>query len=147
MTEPRTPEGLYRNLIEKHREGKISFKNMISFNLEEYVGLKPKDPQSYRYYMNKNLFNHVDISIENTHVPNGILIDMEKACNDYEKLMAEVGKIDLQILGIGANGHIGFNKPGTRFNSRTHVVNLTESTIEANARFFNSNDEVPTIPF
>ncbi|RHW34009.1 glucosamine-6-phosphate deaminase [Lysinibacillus yapensis] len=139
-----TPEGLYSNLVESFKQGKASFKNVISFNLDEYVGLKAEDPQSYRHYMNEKLFSHVDILDENAHVPNGASINIEQECKDYEKLIEDSGKIDVQILGLGLNGHIGFNEPGTPFSSRTHIVDLNESTREANSRFFHSIEEVPT---
>jgi glucosamine-6-phosphate deaminase len=139
-----TPEGLYQCLIQKNKEDRISFKNAITFNLDEYVGLKADDPNSYRFYMDDKLFNHIDIEKGNTHVPNGAAADVEKECAAYEKLIQSNGSIDLQILGIGLNGHIGFNEPGTSFTSRTHIVELDESTRNANARFFDSLDDVPT---
>lgn len=138
-----TPEGLYANLIKSYQEGKVSFKNVTTFNLDEYVGLQADDPQSYRYYMNDKLFSHIDILTENAHVPNGDAADIEQECKDYEQLIADAGKVDVQILGLGLNGHIGFNEPGTPFSSRTHIVDLKESTRQANARFFDSIDEVP----
>lgn len=139
-----TPEGLYRHINEKYEQGKISFKDVKSFNLDEYVGLDKSDPASYYYFMETKLFNDVDISKDQVRVPNGIAQDLEKECNDYETAIKEAGGIDVQLLGIGINGHIGFNEPGTSFSSKTHVVDLEESTIQANARFFDSIDEVPT---
>lgn len=136
-----TPEGLYKHLIEKKEE--ISFKNATTFNLDEYVGLGKNDPNSYHFYMNDKLFNHIDIKKENTHLPNGTAKDLKQECRDYEDAIREVGFVDVQILGIGLNGHIGFNEPGTPFTSRTHVVNLDESTRNANVRFFQSIEEVP----
>ncbi|MBM7600527.1 glucosamine-6-phosphate deaminase [Virgibacillus halotolerans] len=139
-----TPEGLYECLIEEYKQKRASFKNATTFNLDEYVGLDKNDPNSYNHFMNEKLFNHVDISNEQTHLPNGAAEDLEKECSDYEALIREAGYIDLQILGIGTNGHIGFNEPGTSFSSRTQVIDLDESTRNVNARFFNSLDEVPT---
>lgn len=139
-----TPVGLYEKLIEKYKQGEISFKNTISFNLDEYVGLSTTDSNSYRFFMDEKLFNHIDILKENTYVPNGKANDLEKECSEYEAKMKEKDHIDLQLLGLGVNGHIGFNEPGTSFSSRTHVVDLDDSTRQANARFFDSMDEVPT---
>lgn len=139
-----TPEGLYQHLIETYKQGNVSFENITTFNLDEYVGLEQNDPQSYYYFMNEKLFRHVDISMERVHIPNGSAADLEKECLEYEQAIEAAGGIDFQVLGIGGNGHIGFNEPGTSFSSKTHVVELEESTIQANARFFNSIDEVPT---
>lgn len=136
-----TPLGLYAELAKLNKDGKLSFKNATTFNLDEYAGLEPTHDQSYRYFMNENLFNNIDIPIENTHVPSGI--DTAKA-GEYDDAIAEAGGIDLQLLGIGNNGHIGFNEPGTPFSSITHVVDLTESTRIANSRFFETMDDVPT---
>lgn len=139
-----TPEGLYKILVEKYKQGEIDFSNTVTFNLDEYIGLPDDDPQSYHYFMNENLFKHINIPTENTHVPSGMAEDVQQECRDYESLIQSTGKIDLQILGIGKNGHIGFNEPGTAFDSRTHIVDLDETTIQANARFFDSIDDVPT---
>ena len=136
-----TPLGLYAQLAKLNHEGKLSFKNATTFNLDEYAGLDGAHDQSYRYFMNKNLFSHIDIPIENTHVPSGT--DTAHA-GDYDKAIEAAGGIDLQLLGIGHDGHIGFNEPGTPFGSITHVVDLTPMTRQANARFFSSIDEVPT---
>ena len=136
-----TPLGLYAQLAKLNKEGKLSFKKATTFNLDEYAGLDGTHDQSYRYFMNKNLFYNIDIPIENTHVPNGV--DVEHA-GDYDKAIEAAGGVDLQLLGIGHDGHIGFNEPGTSFSSITHVVDLTPMTREANARFFKSIDEVPT---
>lgn len=136
-----TPEGLYKQLIAKNE--KISFKNVTTFNLDEYVGLNKGDPNSYHFYMNDKLFNHIDIVKDNTHLPNGDAEVLEQECRDYESAIREAGFMDVQILGIGGNGHIGFNEPGTPFTSRTHVVDLNESTRQANARLFNSLEDVP----
>lgn len=138
-----TPEGMYANLVKKYKAGEISFANVVTFNLDEYAGLSKDDPMSYQYFMYQNLFKDVDIKSENIHIPNGLAEDLEKECEQYEVLIQQEGKIDVQILGLGLNGHIGFNEPGTSFDSRTHVVELEESTRIANSRFFNSLDEVP----
>ncbi|PFP42213.1 glucosamine-6-phosphate deaminase [Priestia megaterium] len=139
-----TPKGLYARLIQDHKEHGTSYKHVTSFNLDEYVGMKPQDPNSYHYYMADALFNHIDIDVSNTHVPNGLADTPEEECRRYDEMIQNHGGIDLQILGIGQNGHIGFNEPGTSFNSPTHIVTLEESTRKANARYFNSLDEVPT---
>ena len=139
-----TPEGFYNRLIEDHKENHTSYKQVKSFNLDEYIGLSSTNPNSYHYYMAETLFNHIDIDPENTSVPNGTAEDIQEECKHYEETINQLGGIDLQILGIGQNGHIGFNEPGTSFASETHVVALEESTIEANARYFDSIDEVPT---
>lgn len=139
-----TPEGLYAQLIKENEAGNVSFEKVKTFNLDEYVGLDPNNPNSYMFYMKDKLFNHVNIAAENVHLPNGLAADLQKECEDYEKKLKEEGPVDIQILGIGTNGHIGFNEPGTSFNSRTQVVELTESTRNDNARFFDSIEEVPT---
>ena len=139
-----TPIGLYQHLIDSNKKGAVSFKNVITYNLDEYVNLSQEDPNSYRYFMNDKLFDHVDIDKKNTHVPNGEASDLDQECVDYENRIREAGGIDLQILGIGGNGHIGFNEPGTPFDSRTQVIKLDEQTREANSRFFDSMDDVPT---
>jgi len=136
-----TPLGLYGELARLNREGKISFKDVTTFNLDEYAGLDGTHDQSYRYFMNKNLFEHIDVDIARTHVPSGTNVE---AAADYDMAIKDAGGIDLQILGIGVDGHIAFNEPGTPFGSITHVVDLTENTREVNARFFRSIDEVPT---
>lgn len=139
-----TPVGTYENLIEDHRKNGTSYQNVMTFNLDEYIGLSGEDSNSYRYFMNEKLFDHIDIRKTNTNIPQGDAKDMQMECLEYEKLIEEHGGVDLQILGIGGNGHIGFNEPGTSFDSKTHIVDLDSSTREANARFFNSLDEVPT---
>ncbi|WP_404454330.1 glucosamine-6-phosphate deaminase [Virgibacillus necropolis] len=139
-----TPEGLYKKLIEEYRSGEVSFKDTTTFNLDEYIGLSMDHPNSYHHYMKDHLFQHIDIDMEKAHVPNGDVTDVQSECKDYEKIIHENGNIDIQILGIGTNGHIGFNEPGTPFTSRTHIVNLAESTRQANARFFGSIEDVPT---
>ncbi|HLR74565.1 MAG TPA: glucosamine-6-phosphate deaminase [Virgibacillus sp.] len=139
-----TPKGLYKCLVNKYREGKISFKDATFFNLDEYIGLDQDHPSSYTYYMKEKLYNHIDVVPHNIHLPNGKAKDLKKECLDYEQLIHDVQQIDLQILGIGINGHIGFNEPGTPFDSRTDVVQLTDSTIQVNSRFFDSIEEVPS---
>ena len=136
-----TPLGLYAELVRLNKAGEIDYKNVTTFNLDEYAGLDGTHDQSYRYFMNTNLFNHVNIDLAKTHVPSGLDI---AAAADYDKQIEAAGGIDLQLLGIGNNGHIGFNEPNTPFGSRTHLVDLTESTREANKRFFASIDDVPT---
>ena len=138
-----TPLGLYGVLSNMCKAGEISFAKAHSFNLDEYIGLDGNHDQSYRYFMNENLFRNIDINISETHVPDGISSNQQNAA-DYDKLIEEAGGIDLQLLGIGVNGHIGFNEPGTPFGSLTHIVELTDSTRQANKRFFQSIDEVPT---
>jgi glucosamine-6-phosphate deaminase len=139
-----TPIGTYKKLIEYNKEKMVDFSKVTSFNLDEYLGLPGDHPQSYRFFMNNNLFNHINIDINNTFVPNGIASDIQKECENYDQMILDAGGIDLQVLGIGNNGHIGFNEPSEVLNMGTHVTNLTENTIQANARFFNSIDEVPT---
>lgn len=139
-----TPIGTYTKLIEDHQKNQTSYTNTSTFNLDEYVGLSGEHPNSYRHYMNEKFFNHLNIKKTNTHIPRGDARDMLQECLDYEKKIAECGGIDLQILGIGSNGHIGFNEPGTSFNSNTHLVRLAPSTREANARYFESPEKVPT---
>jgi len=138
-----TPEGLYQKLIEKYSEGKVSFKDVTTFNLDEYVGLKREDVNSYYRYMKEKLFNHIDIEMERVHLPNGTADDLIAECKNYDQKIQEAGRIDLQILGMGINGHIGFNEPGTPFSSRTHIVDLAASTREANSRFFPTLEDVP----
>ncbi len=138
-----SPEGIYAQLIEWYKKGDIDFSNVTSVNLDEYVGLDGTHDQSYRYFMNDKLFDHVNIKKENTHVPNGCAADLEKEGADYDKMIADIGGIDLQLLGIGFDGHIGFNEPDKCFEKGTHVVTLHDSTIKANSRFFASEDEVP----
>lgn len=139
-----TPVGLYQYMIESYKSGSVRFKDVNTFNLDEYVGLHPSHPNSYHYFMRTELFDHVDIPHSHMHIQDGEAEDMETECVRYEELIAQTGGIDLQILGIGMNGHIGFNEPKTPFTSKTHVVQLTESTRLANQRFFDSLDAVPT---
>ena len=139
-----TPVGAYKQLVEWYNKGDLDFANVTSVNLDEYKGLSPENDQSYRYFMNTNLFNHVNINKERTFVPNGLEPDSEKACAAYNEIIRSVGGIDLQLLGLGNNGHIGFNEPGAAFEKETHCVDLTESTIQANKRFFEKVEDVPT---
>lgn len=138
-----SPVGTYRQLVEWYEKGDLDFSNVTSINLDEYKGLAPDNEQSYRYFMNTNLFNHVNIDKKRTFVPDGLEKDSATACDNYNKIIANCGGIDLQLLGLGHNGHIGFNEPGEAFEKETHCVDLTESTIEANKRFFESEDKVP----
>lgn len=138
-----TPEGAYRYLVDWYKQGLLSFKDVRSVNLDEYVGLAPDHDQSYRYFMQSNLFGHVDIDPANTRVPDGLTRDAKAFCDEYDAFIRAQGYVDLQLLGIGRNGHIGFNEPGGCFVKETHVVDLAESTIDANARFFASRDDVP----
>ena len=138
-----TPIGMYQQLIDWYNKGDLDFSQVKSVNLDEYVGLAPTHDQSYRYFMQHNLFDHVNIDPANTNVPNGLASDPEAECQRYNEVIRSMGGIDVQVLGMGHNGHIGFNEPGEAFELETHVVDLTERTIEANARFFASKDEVP----
>lgn len=138
-----TPVGTYKQLIQWYQEGILDFSDITSVNLDEYRGLSPESDQSYRYFMNHNLFDHVNIKKECTYVPDGLEADSETACKKYDEIIEQVGGIDLQILGLGHNGHIGFNEPGEFFEKTTHCVDLTESTIEANKRFFEKEEDVP----
>ncbi len=138
-----TPKPLYKTLIERYQKGEVSFKETTTFNLDEYVGLSAEDSFSYRYYMEKHLFEYVDIKKENVYIPDGLANDLQAECQRFEQAIQKVGPIHLQILGVGLNGHIGFNEPGTSFHSRTHVAELEESTRRVNSRFFNSLEEVP----
>lgn len=138
-----TPIGMYKNLIKMYEEGLIDFSKTTTFNLDEYYQLPINNDQSYHYFMDENLFNHININRENIHIPNGMADDIDAECVLYDKMIDDNG-IDIQVLGIGNNAHIGFNEPTINFNKGTHMVTLDESTREANARFFNSIDEVPT---
>lgn len=138
-----TPVPLYEKLIEDHKTNKTSWKEVKTFNLDEYIGLPEGHEQSYRTFMNNVLFDHIDINKDNTHIPNGNAKDLAKEAFNYDKLL-EKNQIDIQLLGIGTNAHIGFNEPGSKFDSNTIVVDLAEETREANVRFFDSMDEVPT---
>ena len=138
-----TPEGLYADLVRRYNEEGLDFSRVATFNLDEYRGLDPEHEQSYRYFMQKHLFDHVNVRPENTHVPNGANPDAKAACEAYEAAIALSGGVDLQLLGLGHNGHIGFNEPADEFTKETNCVDLTESTIQANSRLFDSIDEVP----
>ena len=138
-----TPVGAYKQLAVWNQQGDLSFKEVQSVNLDEYKGLAPSHDQSYRYFMQTNLFDHIDIDIAKTHVPDGLAADADTECARYDELVRSLGYADLQLLGLGRNGHIGFNEPCDRFVKETHVVDLTQSTIDANARFFASADDVP----
>ena len=138
-----TPIGTYRQLAEWYRKDDIDFSAVTTFNLDEYVGLSPEDPQSYHYFMRVNLFSHVNLRPDCCHVPDGCAPDLAQACRDYDAAIAAHGGIDLQLLGIGGNGHIAFNEPGEAFEKNTHIVQLKESTIQGNKRFFESEDQVP----
>lgn len=138
-----SPIGMYKELIRMNKEGQVDFSQITTVNLDEYVGLSGEHNQSYRYFMNENLFNHININKENTFVPNGLAEDIEKECIDYDQKIAELGGTDAQLLGIGNNGHIAFNEPDNFLVAGTHLTGLTQNTIEANARFFDSIDEVP----
>ena len=138
-----SPVGTYRQLIEWYNKGDIDFSETTTVNLDEYVGLGENDEQSYRYFMQKNLFDHINIKRENTFVPDGLADDLNEECNAYDARIRRLGGIDLQLLGIGFDGHIGFNEPSDVFDKNTHVVDLHESTIKANSRFFASENDVP----
>lgn len=139
-----TPEGLYQNLIDAYKNNDVSFKDVVSFNLDEYIGLAADDPNSYQYFMKEKLFDKIDINPNQTHLPNGKAADIEQECQNYEALIKKTGQVDVQILGLGVNGHIAFNEPGTSFSSRTQRTDLVEETIEANSRFFENKADVPT---
>ena len=138
-----TPIGTYKNLVAAYNAGDLDFSQIKSANLDEYRGLTKDNDQSYYYFMNDNFFDHINIDKANTNVPNGMEPDAEKECARYEELIASLGGVDLQLLGLGHNGHIGFNEPAPQFDKITHCVDLQESTIEANKRFFASIDDVP----
>lgn len=151
MTKPNTVLGLptgstpvrtYRELIRMNKNGVVDFSKVTTFNLDEYVGLNGDHPQSYRYFMNDNLFDHINIDKANTHVPSGIG-DVQQNALDYEAAIAKAGGVDLQFMGIGRNGHIGFNEPADAYPDCTSIIELTESTIDANKRFFDSANDVP----
>ncbi|MFP4028339.1 MAG: glucosamine-6-phosphate deaminase [Candidatus Brocadiia bacterium] len=138
-----TPIGLYDRLIAANQNDKIDFSEVTTFNLDEYVDLPPDHEQSYRYFMDEHLFNDINIPEENTYVPDGLAEDLGQYCLQYENMIQEAGGVDLQVLGIGRDGHLGFNEPGSSLASRTQVVALAPETIEDNSRFFESEDEVP----
>lgn len=138
-----TPIGTYDQLVEWYNKGDLDFSEVTTVNLDEYKGLPRTNDQSYYYFMHQHLFDRVNIDPERTNVPNGMEPDAEKECGRYEELIRSLGGVDLQLLGLGHNGHIGFNEPGEAFEKETHCVDMTESTIEANKRFFASADDVP----
>jgi len=138
-----TPIGTYQELIRMNKEEGLDFSRVVSFNLDEYYGLTPDNPQSYHYFMFENLFNKINIKKENIHIPDGKASDIENYCREYDRKIESFGGLDLQLLGIGVNGHIGFNEPADKLVSGTHLTDLTEDTIKANSRFFDSPDQVP----
>lgn len=138
-----TPVGIYEKLVQTYQRGLVSFKNVTTFNLDEYVGISPDHHQSYNHYMREHLFNHVDINLDHAHIPCGTAIDVEAECMQYDRMIEDAGQIDIQLLGIGHNGHIGFNEPSESLLSGTHVIELAEETKAANARYFSSEEEVP----
>lgn len=139
-----SPIGTYKQLIESYKNGDLDFSQVTSVNLDEYRGLTRDNDQSYYYFMQENLFKHVNIDPDHTFVPDGTIEDANEACQAYNEIIHSVGGVDLQLLGLGRNGHIGFNEPSDTFEKETHCVDLTPSTIDANARFFASREEVPT---
>lgn len=138
-----TPVGIYRQLIDWYQKGDLNFKEISTVNLDEYKGVAPENHQSYHYFMKENLFRHVNIDQEKTCLPDGLAEDSEKECNRFNEVIEQLGGIDIQLLGLGHNGHIGFNEPGDSFAKGTHCVALTQSTIEANSRLFKEGEEVP----
>lgn len=138
-----TPIGTYKELVRMYQEGIIDFEEIVTFNLDEYHGLSRTNEQSYYYFMNEHLFRHINIQNQNIHIPNGITEDIEGECERYEEEIKKKGGIDFQLLGIGRNGHIGFNEPDVKFEAVTHLVTLDQDTIDANARFFDNSNDVP----
>ena len=138
-----TPIGIYEQLVEWYKKGDLDFSEVTTLNLDEYKGIARENEQSYYFFMNEKLFSKVNINPERTFLPDGMEPDSGKACADYNRIIEAAGGVDLQLLGLGHNGHIGFNEPGMAFEAQTHCVNLTESTMKANQRFFASADEVP----
>lgn len=139
-----TPLGMYKSIIKQYEDSNLDFSKVKTFNLDEYYGLSKENTQSYHYYMLNNLFKHINIKLENTNILSGQVSDIEKECIEYEENIKNCGGIDIQVLGIGVNGHIGFNEPSNIFEPNTHLVNLDSKTIDSNSRFFNSREEVPT---
>lgn len=139
----KTPLGIYEQLVEWYRKDDIDFSEVRTVNLDEYCGLDPEDEHSYRYFMNTNFFDKINIKKENTNVPNGLAEDVEQEGRRYDDLIEGLGGIDLQLLGIGHNGHIGFNEPGMAFEKMTHCIELTEKTLKANSKYFESEDSMP----
>ena len=138
-----TPIGMYENLVKLNKNGDIDFSEVRTFNLDEYYNLPKENDQSYHYFMYQNLFNHININPANIHIPNGMTNDVDAECERYDSLIKEAGGVDIQVLGIGNNAHIGFNEPTVNFEKGTHLVELEESTIEANSRFFDNIEDVP----
>jgi glucosamine-6-phosphate deaminase len=138
-----SPIGVYRQLVEWYKKGDIDFSEVTTINLDEYAGIGKDDPNSYYRFMRENLWDHVNIKLRNTHIPDGSMAFSEKECRRYDQLIARCGGIDMQLLGLGRNGHIGFNEPGAAFDKDTHLVKLSESTIKANTRFFGRPEDVP----
>ena len=138
-----SPMEIYKYLIQYYKEGLVTFKQVTAFNLDEYVGIEKTHPNSYAYFMKDNLFSHIDIDINKCNIENGLADDLEKECENYEKAIDSAGGIDLQILGIGTNGHIGFNEPSDKISAKTHIVKLTQSTIDSNSKYF-SDMQMPT---
>lgn len=138
-----TPVGAYKRLVKRYKKGSLDFSQVRTVNLDEYKGLAPSCEQSYRFFMNDNLFSHINIPIENTYVPDGTEMDSQKVCSKYNEIIRRLGGIDMQLLGIGHDGHIGFNEPGDAFEPETHCVDLTSLTINANKRFFEKEEDVP----
>ena len=139
-----TPLGLYKELIKMYKSGEIDFSQVTIFNLDEYYGISPENPQSYSYYMMENLIKHINIKPENFNIPNGNTKFVAEECERYDELMEEAGGIDLQILGLGVNGHIGFNEPDSELDTKTHLTKLKKATINANSKFFNDINDMPT---
>lgn len=139
-----TPLGMYKHLIKAYKNNLVDFSKVKTFNLDEYLNLNKENNQSYYYFMMHNLFNHINIDINNINIPNGNAKDMLKECEEYENKINNSAGVDIQVLGIGVNGHIGFNEPSNFFEPKTHIVTLDEKTIESNSRFFSSKEEVPT---
>ncbi|MFD3158052.1 glucosamine-6-phosphate deaminase [Haloimpatiens sp. FM7330] len=138
-----TPLGMYKELIKMYNDGEVDFSQVRTFNLDEYYGIRRDNEQSYYYYMDNNFFKYINVKEDNINIPNGTAEDVEQECINYDKRIKESGGIDIQVLGIGVNGHIGFNEPDVNFEAQTHLVKLDKKTIESNARFFNSIEEVP----
>lgn len=138
-----TPLGLYRQLAEWYDRGDLDFSQVTTVNLDEYKGLSKENPQSYYYFMHENLFQKINIDKNRTFLPDGMETDSDKACEKYNEVLASVGRVDIQLLGLGHNGHIGFNEPDSIFKKETHCVTLTDQTIQANRRFFESEEDVP----
>jgi len=138
-----TPIGMYENLVNLNKKGDIDFSEVRTFNLDEYYNLPKENNQSYHYFMHQNLFNHININPANIHIPNGMTNNVDAECERYDELIKESGGVDIQVLGIGNNAHIGFNEPTINFEKGTHLVELDDSTIEANSRFFDNIEDVP----